>query len=324
MSDATAPAAPATIAASHEDGASEAPTGGIAMVTPSFVGDLPLFSRLHESFSRFAGPECEHLVVVPRSDKAAFKPFAGPRTRILAMEELFPVPFLKLPGWMTPLRSGREMYVSWRTIPVRGWIMQQMVKIGAALLTDRDTLLYCDSDVMLVRPLTANSLGAPDGRLRLFREKDVTGHLPSHQRWYEAIETLLDVPKASFYGDNYVQDLITWHRPHALALMERLEQTSGRPWWISLANTLHFSEYMLYGIFCEHVLGESGCVQTPDDRKLVLTSWDFDLGSPIGQEAFATGLEAHHIGVTVQSQSKVPPDLRNALLDRVAASAQEA
>ncbi len=290
--------------------------GGLTIITPSFRGDLPLFARLHQSLSVMAGPEVHHLVVVPGRDRGAFAPFAGPRTRIVPEEEVLPTRFWRLPKAFTRLTSGRNIWLTTRTLPIRGWILQQILKVAAPALAETEALLFADSDVFFLRPVTADALWR-DGRLRLTHEAGVTGHFAAHRKWYASAERLLGVARAGYFGDNYVADLITWRRSNVLGFRAFLEQRYGRPWWVVLGNTLHFSEYTLYGIYVDHVLKEGGGHwRTPE--YLAHASWGYAFDTAEQRMAFLDDVKPHHLACSLQSQSGIPLEIRNELLDEAA------
>jgi hypothetical protein len=58
--------------------------------------------------------------------------------------------------------------------PVRGWILQQVIKLAAVAASGDDAVLVVDSDVEFVRPFTAEMF-VRDGRVRFFRKPNETG-----------------------------------------------------------------------------------------------------------------------------------------------------
>lgn len=298
---------------------SEAPAPRVCLITPSFGPERRLFARLGRSVAAWTGPTVEHLVIVARSEIPQFHPLLPPRARVVAIEDLLPEAGLwLLPSWLNPLPSRRQVWITPHAPPVRGWILQQILKIAAASQTRAPILAFADSDSMLVRPLTPESLCA-EGRPRLFVERGVCGAFPSHHAWDAVCRRLLGLAPVPYGGDNYVDSLPIWRREVALAMAARLESVAGRPWWQVLARCLRFSEFHLYGLFAEHVMGLEAAGQTADPRKVCLSSWDFDLRDPAEADRFVAALEPHHLGVTVHSRCGIPFARRDALLDRVEA-----
>lgn len=294
---------------------------GLSVITPTYARDLPLFVRLHASVHAFLAPDCEHVVIVPDVDRPAFAPYAGERTRILSVEDVVPGKIFLLPRALKALRSGRDIWLTLRTAPVRGWIMQQIVKLAAANVVDRDVLLIMDSDLAFTRPVGLGDF-VRDGKIRLYKQSGTTGHLPSHQRWYRSSAHLLGIDESRFFGDNYISPAITWSRPVLIRLLRHLEAQAGRAWWLPLARTMHLSEYILYGAYADAVLGaEADHYHDPDDH--FLNSWDFDLLAPGGEDAFLGAVRSDQLGVHVDSQLPLAIPDRNRLLDRIGARAAE-
>ena len=137
----------------------------------SYRGDLELARDLCLSVDRFlARPE--HILVVPRADLDLFEPLAGARRRIVTVESVLPRGYVQLP---IPRRIHvgpfdkriREIWAGPGGV-VRGWIVQQILKLSAPSFTDREVVVFADSDIVLVAPLTVDQL-AQDGLVRLYR-----------------------------------------------------------------------------------------------------------------------------------------------------------
>jgi hypothetical protein len=58
--------------------------------------------------------------------------------------------------------------------------------------------------------------------------------------------------------------LSMWDRRVVLALLDRIELVTGRPWPDAIASRLHVSEFILYGVFVDGVLGASANVVAAD------------------------------------------------------------
>src|SRR5450756_1724421 len=100
-----------------------------AIVTPTYAPDLPLFAELHQSVLKHTSESTVHHVVVSPRDLALFRQFAGPRCRVLTIQDLLPSTFIALPG--RPLWVHRRRPLP----PVRGWVMQQVLKVAATALS---------------------------------------------------------------------------------------------------------------------------------------------------------------------------------------------
>ena len=103
------------------------------------------------------------------------------------------------------------MWLSLATRPVRGWLVQQLVKLAAASVSTEDVLVHVDSDIVFVRPF--DSLAHARGAVPLFHVADAINHeLPTHVRWHRTAERLLDVAPAPFPAPDFVGPLIFWRR----------------------------------------------------------------------------------------------------------------
>ena len=96
------------------------------IITPSFAGDYELCVDLNRSVLAYAPNSVQHHIIVPKSDLKLFSSLAGERTIVFCEREFLPRSFVKIPGskYTLNLRSPVP--------PIRGWILQQVVKLSAA------------------------------------------------------------------------------------------------------------------------------------------------------------------------------------------------
>src|SRR5216684_2807077 len=119
----------------------------MAVITPSFAPDFELCVALNRSVLDNAPNTVQHHIIVPRSDLKLFGRLAGPRTHIRCETDF-------LPRWFVPLPFLANATVNLRRPfpPVRGWILQQLIKLAAVAASEDDVVLVADSDVRFVRP----------------------------------------------------------------------------------------------------------------------------------------------------------------------------
>src|SRR4051794_40054876 len=103
----------------------------LAVLTPSYRGDVQLFSDLHRSVSEFTDGNVVHHVVVPPSDRARFQSFASRRCRVWTHRDLLPTHFRSVPNASDLAVNLRKPWP-----PVRGWIVQQLMKLASATILD--------------------------------------------------------------------------------------------------------------------------------------------------------------------------------------------
>ncbi|MEQ6902449.1 DUF6492 family protein [Nocardioides sp. YIM 152588] len=293
----------------------------VSIVTVSYRGDLAIAQELCRSVDAHLPDGAEHVLVVPRSDLALFEPLAGPSRRVIAVESVLPRGYRKIPAPRRITigrfsRQVREIWVTPRGV-ARGWIIQQIVKLSADAITDREIVVFADSDIVLVAPLTLEHL-ARAGSVRLYRVAGATADLPSHIRWHDVSARLLGLSVSGYTGADYIGNLITWRRSNVLRLQRRLAEVAGRRWDRVIARQQRFSEYILYGIFADLVLGddESGHCRTADD--LVHAGWFYDLTTSDGVEGFLDGFTPGQVGVAIQSTERFTLAERRAMIDRIA------
>jgi len=278
----------------------------IAIITPSYRRDLERCRLTVESVNRFLPASMTHYLVIDRRDLSLFRPLAGPRTKIVTAEDL-------LPWWIVRLPKVNKVWMSFRTLPVRSWIVQQLMKLSVASRIDAEVYCFVDSDVAFIRPMGPTSL-VDDGRVRLFRRP---GHAdqPSHHRWHRSAAALLGLEPRDYFGADYIGNMITWRRDNLLALHEHIERTTGKHWLRAVASQLHLSEYILYGLFVEHVLGIDTAGHDAQSHDLCHCSWDYRIEGPDDIDRFFDAELAPEIkAVLIQSNLKLPMD---AYADRV-------
>src|ERR1700676_4401949 len=95
----------------------------MSVFTKSFAPDFELCADLHRSVIEYSPESVHHHIVVPRSDLNLFGRLAGSRTHIRCEAEFLPSSFLALPFGNFTMNLGRPFP------PVRGWILQQVIKL---------------------------------------------------------------------------------------------------------------------------------------------------------------------------------------------------
>lgn len=233
----------------------------VAAITCSYKPDLWRCRRLCRSIDRFLPPDIEHRLIVPERDAALFREMANERRHIVSCQELLPGGYRQLPftdrWWLDP-----------RGFPVRGWVLQQLLKLSADRACDADVFLIVDSDIQFFRPFDATFLFNGD-KTRLFA---MDGLPPdrAHRHWQHRAERLLGLQSGA-YSRNYNGPLVSWRRDALIRMRRRIERVTGRPWQLAVGRQRSLSENLLYGIHAERVLaGES--LHVADSR---LLSWNY-------------------------------------------------
>ena len=180
-----------------------------AFVTPSFRNDLDRCRLLCRTIDTYVAGDYMHYVIVDRRDMAMFESLAGPKRRVLSVESV-------LPPWIVRLPIARRWWLSLRTLPIRNWILQQIVKLSMGHVASEDVLLFVDSDVAFIRPFDPKTL-VRDGKVRIYDEPG-KGDYGEHLGYNRAAGRLLGLPKQDYYGSKYIGNIITWRRDNLLKL----------------------------------------------------------------------------------------------------------
>lgn len=284
----------------------------LAVVTPSYAPDAHLFTDLHRSVLAHTSADTVHHVIVPPQDRPLFARHEGPRCRIWTVPELLPRHVRRLPaeGWWLNLRRP------WP--PVRGWVLQQAVKIAMAGLLDAPTMLVVDSDVVLVRPVDAATFRS-DGEPTLHRRPSaVHSGMARHVRWHQVARELLGIegPLGPPLHD-YVSPLASWSTQQVRALQDRLSRVSHRPWLDAFTSQLHVSEFILYGVFLDEIVF-AGRRPPPAAPELCHAYWDhvpLD-ASTVGE--FVSRLPPSAVGMMISARSATTPAIRHEAIARCA------
>jgi hypothetical protein len=212
-----------------------APT--MAIVTPTYRPDLDSFRRLHESVLRHTDDSVVHHAAVPGTDVDAFRSIDSPRLRVWSYRDVAPpgiVPTDRL-GAITrrlPVISSRVNCAGvsrrrpWQ--PIRGWVMQQLVKLNMAAHVRADALVFVDSDVVLVRRTDVDDY-LKDGAVRFFSRTDgITRSMTRHHRWCQAAHRLLGLPwKDHDTYPDHVAGIVSYDPELVRAGLERVEEVLG-------------------------------------------------------------------------------------------------
>lgn len=248
-----------------------------------------------ESLDRMA-PEVSHYLIVDRRDRPGFAHLERGRRRLIESESI-------VGSWMWRLPSRRSYWLSLRALPVRGWIIQQILKIGAMEAVSERTLVFCDSDTAFFRRFDRNDL-LVDGKIGLL---DVDFSNEVTRRWTTVARRLLGISRRVGDYRNYVGNMICWNRETIQAMRERIEVATGMHWQVALARTTMFSEYMLYGVFVREVLGYDAVDHASSSVPLVKASWGSTLTSESARGDFFAEFDSRTVAIMVHSKDGIDP-----------------
>lgn len=286
---------------------------GFAMVTASHGPDFERCRLLCETMDRHVTGARRHYILVAAHDLALFRQLEGPGRLVIDERDI-------LPGWLHAFRDPislmrRHIWLSLRTPPLRGWHVQQLRRIALAEKVEEDTLVYCDSDVIFVRPFDCKALSGSNG-LAFYRKTDGIGdHTPpTHRRWVANAGHALGLDRHPVHAHDYIATLIAWRRETVLGMCRHIEALHGRHWASVVAARRNFSECILYGRYVDEVLSAKGHAQTQD--RLCRIMWDGQAPSDDEILRFLAGLEPHQVAIAIQSFIGVEPGRLRNLLSR--------
>jgi hypothetical protein len=219
----------------------------VALLTPSHRKDIDRFELLCDSIDRHVTGYERHYVVVNDSDVPIFARFASSRRVILPGSEFLPKWLRLLPSFLS--RNGRRVWWSFRTPPVHGWHIQQILKIAATLQLPEQRYGILDSDNVFFRRFDASAYAGAQKTPLYIDKGAISAAAPLHAVWTRSCDRLLDQPETSFPTDDYVGNLIAWDKTAVTEMTRAIERAAGTSWPEALCKTRAFSEYLLYGHF---------------------------------------------------------------------------
>jgi hypothetical protein len=285
----------------------------VAFVTVTYGADRDRCRLLCRSVEELAPDALEHVIIVDRSDLPLFRELeSGPR-RLVATEDVLPRRVWRLEARRVGLRSNVFLQLG---KPIRGWLLQQLVKLAACREVAADVIVHADSDVSLMRRFAAESLVDVRGRVRLYRAPGaIDESLPEHVRWHRTAEQLLGLDPSPIPLPQYITSLVPWRRDNAVALLDLLDNRSPHSWMRSISSAWDFSEYILYGRFVSDVLGEAGA-QFATASSLCLDYWGRKPLTDVQIEALIDGMSEDQVGLSITAKAGMKPESYAARLER--------
>jgi hypothetical protein len=276
------------------------------LITPSYAPDFQRCQLLSWSIAQYVQPPFTHYIVVDRRDYDLFAQLANPHTQILTVEAIVPRWIWREPVW-------RKVWLSAKTLPIRNWILQQIVKLIVAQQIAQDVAVFVDSDVTFVRPFDLNYL-ARSTQVRLYRD-DVGNDVQRdfHRQWHGTAARLLGLPLENWLIPDYIGNLITWRKANVIQLCAQLETVSQRSWIETLAREWHWSEYILYGMYVDVMLGDRAEVY-PIDHNLCHDYWFPKLLDDRELQQWIAQLESDQVAVMISAKSGIPVERYASLL----------
>jgi Family of unknown function (DUF6492) len=277
----------------------------MSVITPSFAPDFEPCADLHRSVLECSPESVHHHIFVPRSDLKLFGRLAGPRTHIRCESDLLPPSFVRVPFSKFTVNLDRPFP------PVRGWILQQVIKLAAVAASEDDVVLLVDSDIEFIRPFGVETF-VRNGVVRFYNRPDeIDDKLPRHIIWHRVARALLGLPPADPPYTDYISSLLAWNPAIVRRMLAQVADTTRRPWTTAIAEQLHFSEWTLYGLFVDHVIGAPANSFASDDS-LCLAYWDTTPLNRDGAVDFLRGVRPTDVAAMISAKSRTPLAIRRA------------
>ncbi|MGQ7829924.1 DUF6492 family protein [Altererythrobacter sp. Z27] len=278
-----------------------------AFVTKSYRGDFELCRSLCQGIDRHM-PETTHYLLVDAADLKLFEPLATNRRKLVDCSAL-------LPKFKELDLLGRRLWWRFPATFVRGWIYQQLAKIAFVAEMEEGAAVHIDSDVHFRAPLDERFI-VEGATARLLRNPG-GGASAQHDDWHRIAQKSLGLPITGYSGCDYIGPGVVWSPDQVRAMIERLEAVSGRAWYDTLAGHFRFSEYLLYGTFCDK-LGLDGQTGLPSgDWSFCHLCWGHDLSTEQGVQRFVEAAQPHHACVLIQSNLGIDYAKRSEILHRI-------
>jgi hypothetical protein len=275
----------------------------VALLTPSHRGDIDRLALLCDSIDRRVSGYGWHYVIVNDSDMAMFARFASDRRAVLASSRF-------LPNWLWPLpsflsRNGRRVWWSFRSPPVHGWHIQQILKIAAASQLPEQRFCIVDSDNVFFRAFDAGAYAGGEKTPLYVDPGAISATAPLHAVWTRNCDRLLNHAETRFPADDYVGNVIVWDKSSVKAMTLAIEEAAQRSWPEALCRTRPFSEYLLYGRFVRSSAAHANAHEITT-KSLACAHWD---SAPLGAEALAARVKSapeSNVALCIESFSSTP------------------
>jgi hypothetical protein len=240
----------------------------------------------------------QHYLLVEHRDVALFRRLENSRRTVVDERDL-------LPHWLhafdDPLSLfRRRIWLSLKTMPLRGWHVQQLRRIAISAHAGEDVLVFCDSDVAFLKPFDCSAFWR-DGKVRLFRRDGVLsgeGH-EEHRIWSRNAGSALGIDPSVVSSHDYISTLIAWRRETMTAMCARIEQIHGRTWVEVVGAARKFSECMLYGRFVDDVLDGAGHFHGSEE--LCRVHWTGEALSDEEFRRFVAAMAPEQVAIGMQS-----------------------
>lgn len=270
-----------------------------ALMSASYAPDFDRCRAMCESVDEHMKGDWHHYLLVDSEDVQRFRQLAGERRTVIDQRELLPWWLRAVPD---PFRPGRKLWLRPFGRPLRGWHIQQLMKLAFCRQISEPAMIAIDSDVMLVRDYDPARLWN-DGRMRLYSK---TGEIDEtirsdHISWLAHSDRLLGIGPYRLPANGYIDSMVSWRTDTARSLLAHIEARNGCQWQRAVTQSRAFSEYIIYGRYVEEVLNGAGHEPVEDPFCHVVWFDDIYTHDMDGLRRFVGDLGPKQIGIGIQS-----------------------
>ncbi|HEY9643000.1 MAG TPA: DUF6492 family protein [Coleofasciculaceae cyanobacterium] len=277
-----------------------------AFITPSYAPDFQRCKLLCWSIKQFVLFPVKHYIVVDKKDFNLFQQLADSNTIVLTKEEILPTWIKRIPFFdKKNIWLNLKGYKSGNWL-LRGWLIQQIVKLAAAQYVEQEVLVFVDSDVAFIDFFDIHTLINND-KVRLFRVEHSTNmDNEMGEKWKDTAKKLLDLPPQNNYNDFYISQIVTWRRDNLINLYQLIEKNFQRDWLEVISEMRDLSEYILYGMLASYVIGEDSGHYDNHLQKVCWCYWEtIPMSHQELKEFFQAAQASSHKAVMISAKSSI-------------------
>lgn len=270
-----------------------------AFMSASYAPDFDRCKLMCQSVDHHMTGDWHHYLLVNSEDVPLFNALASPRRSIIDQRELLPWWLRAVPD---PMKPGRKLWLRPFGAPLRGWHVQQLMKLAFAAKARENAVVAIDSDVMIVRDFDPASLW-DDGRLRFYRKSAGIDQAirSDHVAWLAHSDALLGIGPYRLPASDFIDSMVSWRADTVRSLLSHVEARQGVSWQRAVTRTRAFSEYIIYGRYVEEVLHGEGHALTEEAFCHVFWFADSYSNDEVGLRQFLSEMGPRQIGIGIQS-----------------------
>ena len=207
--------------------------------------DIERFALLCESIDRHVRGYEKHYVIVNDDDVPLFARFISHRRIVVSARNCC---HAGSSSYLPCCGKGRRVLVVFRTKPVHGWHIQQILKIAAVLRAPEQQFCIIDSDNVFIRAFDVKNYAGGEKTPLYVERAAISAEAPLHATWTgNSVAYLGGRNRSCSLPTHYVGNLIVWDKTAVQDMTRAIEGVTNKAWAHALCRTRDFSEYLLYG-----------------------------------------------------------------------------